>query len=67
MLTRVREDRLLRWSAYAAAPVLWLALALVNPFLLLLPPLTTLALWTAMHYGIVERHDPVEVDDLDYL
>ena len=38
MVARVREDRLLRWSAYAAVPVLWLALALVNPFLLLVPP-----------------------------
>ena len=25
-----------------------------------MPPLTTLALWTAMRYGIVERFDPVE-------
>jgi len=63
MLARVREDRLLRWSAYAAAPVLWLALALVNPFLLLLPPLMTFALWKAMRYGIVARHDPVEEPD----
>ena len=64
MLARVREDRLLRWSAYAAVPTLWLAIALVNPFLLLVPPLTTLALWTAMRYDIVARHDLVEEPDL---
>jgi len=63
MLARVREDRLLRWSAYAAVPALWLALALVNPFLLLVPPVTTLALWMAMRYNIVARHDPVEEPD----
>jgi hypothetical protein len=45
MVARVRDDRLLRWSVYAAVPVLWLALALVNPVLLLAPPLTTLILW----------------------
>ena len=63
MIARVREDRLLRWSAYAAVPALWLAIALVNPFLLLVPPLTTLALWTAMRYDVVARHDPVEEPD----
>ena len=65
MLARVREDRLLRWSAYAAVPVLWLAIALVNPFLLIVPPLITLALWTAMRYEIVGREDPV-LDDPDF-
>ncbi len=60
MIARVREDRLLRWSAYAAVPVLWLAIALVNPLLLLVPPLATLTLWTAMRYHVVDRHDPVE-------
>ena len=65
MVARVRDDRLLRWSAYAAVPVLWFALALVNPVLLLLPPLITLLLWTLMRYGIIDRHDPVVEDDLD--
>ena len=65
MLARVREDRLLRWSAYAAVPVLWLAIALVNPFLLIVPPLVALALWTAMRYEIVARDDPVS-DDPDF-
>jgi hypothetical protein len=63
MLARVREDRLLRWSAYAAVPFFWLAIALLNPLLLLVPPLIGLALWKAMRYGIVERHDPVDEPD----
>jgi hypothetical protein len=63
MLGRVREDRLLRWSAYAAVPVLWLAIALVNPLLLVVAPLTVFALWLAMHYDIVERSE--RVDDPD--
>ena len=63
MLARVHEDRLLRWSAYAAVPFFWLAIALVNPFLLLVPPLIGFALWNAMRYGIVERHDPVDEPD----
>lgn len=64
MLDRVREDRLLRWSAYAAAPSVWLALALLNPLLLLISALASFALWTAMRYDIVARHDPV-VDDAE--
>ena len=64
MIARVRDDRLLRWSAYSTAPVLWLAIALVNPLLLVLAPLTALALWTAMRYGIVERRDAA--DDPDF-
>ena len=63
MIARVREDRLLRWSAYATVPFLWFALALVNPVLLLLPPLVTLLLWTLMRYGIVDRNDPVVEED----
>ena len=63
MIARVREDRLLRWSAYAAIPFFWLALALLNPLLLLLPGLAMLALSKAMSYGIVERHDPPEEPD----
>ena len=53
----------MRWSLYASVPFVWLALALVNPFLLLLPPLVALALWTAMRYGIVERFEPEEEPD----
>lgn len=66
MVARVRDDRLLRWSAYAAVPVLWLALALVNPVLLLIPPLVTLLLWTLMRYGIIDRADPVVEEDPDF-
>jgi hypothetical protein len=66
MVARVRDDRLLRWSAYAAVPVLWLALALVNPVLLLIPPLVTLLLWTLMRFGIIARADPVVEEDPDF-
>jgi hypothetical protein len=65
VVARVREDRLLRWSAYGTVPVLWFALALVNPLLLLLPPLFTLLLWTLMRYGIIDRNDPVVEEDPD--
>jgi hypothetical protein len=60
---RVREDRLLRWSLYAAVPFVWLALALVNPLLLLMPFAAAGVLWTVMHYGIVERFEPEEEPD----
>lgn len=63
MVARVRDDRLLRWSAYAAAPYVWLALALFNPFLLLVPPLIALALRQAMAYGIVDRREPEDEPD----
>jgi hypothetical protein len=62
-IARVRDDRLLRWSAYASAPFVWLALALLNPFLLLVPALLYFALSKAMEYGMVERHDPVPGPD----
>ena len=61
---RIRGDRLQRWSVYAGAPFAWLALAFLNPFLLLVPPLLTLALWKAMEYGILDRYDPPEDPDL---
>jgi hypothetical protein len=64
MVARVREDRLLRWSAYAAVPFVWFALALVNPFLLLCPLLITAGLWAVMRRGLVERHDPEEEPEL---
>jgi hypothetical protein len=60
MSARVREDRLLRWSLYAAVPFVWLALALINPLLLLAPALIALSLWTAMRYGLVQRFEPEE-------
>ena len=64
LLARVKEDRLLRWSAYAALPVMWLALALLNPFVLLVLPLLGFGLWRAMEAGLVDRHDPPDDPDL---
>jgi TctA family transporter len=63
LLARVREDRLLRWSAYASVPALWFSIALLNPFLLAVPPLTYFAIRHAMRRGWVERNDPVEDPD----
>lgn len=63
MLERVRDDRLLRWTAYAAVPLVWLSLALLNPSVLVGLPLFALALWKAMGYGILERHPQ---DDPDF-
>lgn len=64
MLERLYADRLLRWSAYAAVPFVWLAVALLNPFLLAIPPLAYLALERAMRYGILERQPPPPDPDL---
>ncbi len=63
ILERVKADRLLRWSAYAAAPFVWLGLALFNPLLFLIPPLIYVALERAMAYGMIERNDPVPDPD----
>ena len=62
-IERIRADRLQRWSAYAAVPFIWLSLAFLNPFVLLVPPLLTLALWKAMQYGMLDRDDPPEDPD----
>jgi hypothetical protein len=63
-LERIREDRLLRWSAYASVPYAWLAIALLNPMLLVVPPMLAFALWKAMQFGMVSRTDPQpEPDD----
>jgi hypothetical protein len=64
VVARVREDRLLRWTAYASIPALWFSIALLNPLLLVVPPLTWLALRHAMRRGWIEREDPVEDPDL---
>ena len=63
MTARVREDRLLRWSLYTAVPFVWLALAFVNPLLLLMPALAAGVLWTLMHYRIVDRFEPEDEPD----
>ena len=65
LFARVKEDRLLRWSAYVAVPLVWLALALLNPFVLVLLPLIGFGLWRAMETGMIDRRDPQ--DDLDLL
>ena len=64
VVVRFKDDRLVRWSVYAAAPFAWLALALFNPFLLLVPPMLTFALWKAIEYEMIERHEPPVDPDL---
>ena len=64
LFVRVKADRLLRWSAYASLPVVWLALALLNPFVLLVLPLIGFGLWRAMESGLVDRSDPPDDPDL---
>ena len=51
MLARRPRGSTAAMERYAAVPFVWLALALLNPFLLFIPPLITLALWKAMQYG----------------
>jgi hypothetical protein len=63
ILERVKADRLLRWSAYAATPFVWLAIALFNPLLLVFPPLLSVALWKAMDCGMIDRDDPTPDPD----
>ena len=64
MLEHLKHDRFLRWSAYATAPFAWLAVALFDPFLLLVPPLLAFALWKAIGYGMVERFEAPPDPDL---
>ena len=64
-IERIRSDRLQRWSVYVALPFVWLALALLDPFAARSSRRSTaLALWKAMEYGMVDRHDPP--DDPDF-
>ena len=63
-IEQIRGDRFKRWTAYAAAPFVWLALALLNPLLLIVPAMLSFALWKAMAFGMVARHDPP--DDPDF-
>ena len=62
-LERIRQDRFLRWSAYLSIPFAWLAVALLKPVLLIVPPMLVFALWKAMTYGIVDRADPAPGPD----
>ena len=66
MPARLRQDRLYRFTAYASLPFVWLAVALLNPLVLLVPPLAYLALERAMTYGILSRVDPAPDPD-DFL
>jgi hypothetical protein len=61
---RLRADRLVRWTAYAAIPCTWLALALLDPLLLAVPVFAFLALRQAIRYGILERYEPEDDPDL---
>ena len=63
LLARLRADRLLLWSAYAAVPLLWLSVALLAPALLLAIPLAALGLAACFRYGPLERYPVVEDPD----
>ena len=56
ILLRLEADRLARWSAIVSVPVLWFAVALANPLLLLLVPLTVGLLALLFRYGPAERY-----------
>ena len=53
---RLQEDRLARWSTIIAVPVLWFAVALANPLLVLLAPLAVGLLALLFRYGPAERY-----------
>ncbi len=54
---RLSADRLARWSAFAAVPVVWLAVALANPWLLLLAPLALALLAALFRWGPAQRFE----------
>jgi hypothetical protein len=53
---RLENDRLARWGAIIAVPVLWFAVALANPLLVLLAPLAVGLLAVLFRYGPAERY-----------
>jgi len=59
---RLEHDRLLRYSLLALLPALWLALALADPWLLLLAPLAAGLVAALFRYGPLERFE--EPDEL---
>jgi hypothetical protein len=61
---RFRDDRLFRWGVYATAPFVWLAVALLDPLLLIVPPILVFALHRAIGYGMVERFETPPDPDL---
>ena len=54
---RLQADRLARWGAIVTVPVLWFAVALANPFLVLLAPLAVGLLAALFRYGPAERFE----------
>lgn len=58
MRERLRSDRLLRWSLLVQIPVVWLAVALADPSVLLLAPLAAGLAGALFRYGPLERHEP---------
>jgi hypothetical protein len=59
----MRTDRLVRWSALGAVPIVWFALALAAPLVLVLLPLLVLGLWVCARFGPLERRSEAEWSD----
>ena len=53
---RLEADRLARWGAIIAVPVLWFAVALASPLIVLLAPLAVGLLALLFRYGPAERY-----------
>jgi hypothetical protein len=53
---RLQADRLARWGAIVSVPVLWFAVALASPLILLLLPLALGLLALLFRYGPAERY-----------
>ncbi len=61
---RFRSDRLIRWTAYGAVPIVWLAVAL-DPGLLVLLPLLVASLWVSFRWGPAERSPDLDAEWLE--
>ena len=57
---RLEADRLARWGAIVSVPVLWFAIALANPLLLLLVPLAVGLLAALFRWGPADRFEQPE-------
>ena len=57
---RLEADRLARWGAIISVPVLWFAVALASPLLLVLVPLAVGLLALLFRYGPAERYPQPE-------
>ena len=60
---RPREERILRWSAVAAAAALWFSIAWRDPWVLLLVPL--IAAWFVFVVRRNRKLDPLGQGDAD--